>query len=1409
MNNPVTTYRIQFHKDFTFKDVEKILPYLEKLGIGALYASPIFESVPGSQHGYDGVNPERVDPEIGTENQLKALSKRLRNQGIGWLQDIVPNHMAFHPHNPWLMDVLEKGPLSRFASFFDTAWTSRLFHGRVLVPFLGAPLEEVIKNRELTVHYQDGRLVFQYYDSVYPLRLRSYPTILQTTDEPAPEAIRQLIDQIRQVQLVEEPEAYGLAMTEFRQQLTALLKNATIKNYIKARLKVINADPQQLQQLADEQVYRLGSYEETGQQINFRRFFTVNSLIGLNIQDETVFASFHRQLKTWLEEGIFTGLRIDHIDGLYNPTQYLERLRELVGEEMYIVVEKILELNEELPVTWPIQGTSGYEYLAQVNNVLTYPAGKDAFTQLYQQLTGDKTPVQRQVLDKKAAILNQHMGGELNNLYRYFLELNLVEENALAILPVDSLQAAIGAFLVYCPVYRYYGNQFPLGQTEATAVQEILDQVRNDKPELKTAINLLEEVFLKKPQEGNETFNQQVAYFYQRCMQVSGPLMAKGVEDTLMYTYNRFIGHNEVGDSPEAFGTDPNEFHRLMQERQQHWPLALNGTSTHDTKRGEDVRARLNALTAQPDLWVKTVQEWQQLNAGLKKNGAPDANDEYFIYQTLVGAYPMPGQDADDFDNRMEQYLEKALREAKVHSDWNSPDTEYEEATKNFVRQLLNPKKPFWKSFQKFHRQVADFGIINSLAQVVLKTTCPGVPDIYQGCELWDFSLVDPDNRRPVDYEKRLQWLDELTAEDAEPDPALLETLWENRYDARIKLWLTHTLLNERKQQPELFAQGQYIPLAVEGRYKDHVLAFARRQRQNWVVVVVPLHLGVMSQQQNKAVTALDWKDTRIVLPPDAPVEWKNVFIKTTGLASDTLAVKELFQTLPLAVLHLQPSLTGRSAGLLLPITSLPSAFGVGDMGPEAWAFADFLSRSRQHYWQILPLNPTEAGTGHSPYSTFSSMAGNILLLSPEVLAQDGLLTPEDLKASKLPVKDKVDYAGAENVRKELLEKAFQTFKSGENAALQEAFRPFCEQENHWLHDFALYMALKDQHQGKAWFQWPEEYRLRQPDALKTFAEQQAEAMEKVKWEQFMFSRQWHRLKTYCNDQAIHLLGDLPFYVSYDSADVWSHPDIFSLDETGKLVSVAGVPPDYFNANGQLWGMPIFRWDRLKERNYDWWIRRIQKNAELYDLVRIDHFRALDEYWEVPADEKTAIKGEWRPGPGNDFFQALEKELGTLALVAEDLGDISESVYELRDAFKLPGMKVIQFAFHKELPQSPHIPHNYTTNFIAYTGTHDNNTTRGWYRQDLGKDIQKKVNQYVGRPVNESNVHLALAQLVYASVAKTVILPVQDVLGLDETARINTPAGTENNWLWRLLPGQLTEAEETRLREWTTLYNRW
>lgn len=1328
MLNPIATYRIQFHKEFNFEQLKEILPYLKRLDIGTLYASPIFEAVPGSTHGYDGLHPHKINPEIGNVDQLKEVSAELKTSDIGWLQDIVPNHMGFHSKNEWLMDVLENGAESKFAKFFDIDWNEK-----IMVPFLGASVDEAIENKELKIETVNGKKFIQYYDNYYPI-------------------------------------------------------NQSTKN------------TDDISKVLEEQHYRLCSWKETDAKINYRRFFTINSLICLNIHDEEVFQEYHKIIKSLVDDKIFTGLRVDHIDGLYDPTKYLNDLRQLAGEEIHITVEKILQPKESFPSNWSAQGNTGYDFLALVNNLFTQQTSKGAFTDFYQQLSGDSKSIDLQVQEKKAYILYHHMQGELDNLYRLFKSSNIVNKKEFASFRQDELKEAIAEFLIQCPVYRFYGNQLPLNDDEAGQVQNIFNKIKSQNSDLTRAINLLERAILHNPHHGDVERNNRATHFYQRCMQFSGPLMAKGVEDTLMYTYNRFIAHNEVGDQPSSFGISVNDFHKAMIERQQQWPYSLNATSTHDTKRGEDARARLNVLTDIPDTWFNKVTEWQKLNAAIK--GIVDANDEYFIYQSLVGSYPFPGESENDFENRMNDYLQKALREAKTHSNWTEPSEEYETAVKNFIGKLLNKDTPFWDSFQQFQQQIIDHGIINSLTQLVLKFTCPGVPDVYQGCEGWDLSFVDPDNRRPVDFKQRSAWLDEVCA--LTKNGEQFNELWKGRYSGKIKLWLTQELFQLRKLAPELFSQGEYISLQTEGIYKDNIIAFARKFRKNIYIIAVPLHTAAICKQQCVDPTAFDWKDTRIVLPSEVDAEWDDIFTQTEEKYKGEVRIQDAFAKMPLLIWKGKQAVKERSAGILLHITSLPSPYGIGDMGVEAKAFADFLYRSKQKYWQLLPLNPTEGGQGHSPYSAISGMAGNTLLISADLLAKEGLIDQKELSKYHLTNEGKVDYATVEKSKEELLNKAYWSFLKKDD---RTAYEDFCKKESYWLIDFALFILLKQLNEGKPWFQWKDEYKLRDEKALQLLKEDNEDELYRIKWLQYVFNKQWKDLKAYCNERNISLIGDLPIYVSYDSSDVWSNKEIFALDENGNATGIAGVPPDAFSTDGQLWGMPFFKWDVLKERNYDWWISRIKRNKELFDLIRIDHFRAFAAYWEVPAGEATAKNGQWKQGPGKDFFNAVKEAIGELPFIAEDLGDVDDTVFALRDEFDLPGMKVLQFAFGNDLPRSVHIPHNHSKNFIVYTGTHDNNTTRGWYK-DADENTRRLLNEYAGKEVSEEEVHWTLARMAYASIAKTVILPLQDVLNLDETARMNIPASAENNWAWRLTQGQVNRSVEDKLKQLVHMFNR-
>ncbi|GAB4091876.1 malto-oligosyltrehalose synthase [Flaviaesturariibacter terrae] len=1383
MYNPVSTYRIQFHKDFTLADFERHLDYFIGLGVGSIYASPIFTAVPGSTHGYDALNPLEINPEIGTLEDLRRISARLRAAGIGWLQDIVPNHMAYDTRNPWLRDVLEKGRHSVYANFFDVTWNDAVASGHIMAPFLGKSLEEAVRAGEITLGFAAGRLHLDYFGSRYPLRLRSYEAVLRS--DGASDALRQWLQQAAELGSSEEAHQYETRFEELMQQLAGLAKNEAVHAGIERQLAAWNSNKDDLIGLANDQVYRLCHWQETDGRINYRRFFTVNGLICLNMQDEHVFSSFHELIRQLVTEGVFQGVRVDHVDGLYDPSAYLERLRALLGPDCYIVVEKILALDEELPQQWPIEGSTGYDFLAQVNQLLTDRDSEADFTRFYYSLVPDHRSVAQQVRDKKAHILYRHMGGELENLYQLLMQLLRPEEYAQ--MRSKDLKTAVAEFLLHLPVYRYYGNAHPLPDSERPLVHETFEGARTSRPDLAPALGLLEHTLLQE--EPDSARAGAIAHLYRRLMQLSGPLMAKGVEDTLMYTFFRAIGNNEVGDTPTRFGWTTGELHRALKERRAEWPLALNATSTHDTKRGEDVRARLQALSALPGPWLDLVRRWRETNS----EPAPDANDTYLLLQTLIGTAPFA--DEPGYGDRLEAYLEKALRESKRRSDWAQPDSDYEAAAKSLARKLAAPGSDFWTLASGLRQRVTEAGIVNSLAQLLLKCTAPGTPDIYQGCEGWDLSLVDPDNRRPVDYDRRRDWLETL----AEGNESKGSELWAARTDGRVKFWLTLRLLQLRREDPRFFAEADYEPVALEGAFQRHVFAFLRRHGNRALLVLLPLHSAALAED----ITDFDWKDTRLVLPTELGSGWKNLFVNKQVEAGRQLRVGDVLRGFPVAVLDgISLHRRTRGAGLLLHISSLPGRFAIGDLGPEAYRFADFLAKSRQACWQLLPINPTESGQGHSPYSSTSSHAGNRLLISPELLLAEGLLTAEDLHPYEVQTGDQVDFAAAETAKDKLLATAWARFRGrGDNAA----FDAFCLAQKDWLDDFASYTLFKRESGGKPWYEWPEPWKRRDAAAL---ASLDREALQQVRWEQFVFDQQWEALKRSCNERGIRLIGDLPFYVSYDSADVWAHRDIFRLDASGARLGLAGVPPDAFSDDGQLWGMPVFDWEKLRETGYAWWLRRLRRNCALFDLVRLDHFRAFAAYWEVPPGASTAREGEWKPGPAAHFFETIRLELGDLPFVAEDLGDIDDAVLDLRDSFGLPGMKVLQFAFGDDIATSPHIPHNYGRPFFAYSGTHDNNSSKGWFRQDIDDATRKRLQAYAGRSLTEDEVPEYLCRLALSSVAETAILPVQDVLGLDESARMNRPASTENNWTWRLLPGQLGKEVRRRLRQWTEWYGR-
>lgn len=886
---PASTYRIQVNSSFRLADLTRRIDYLARLGITTIYSAPLFQSRSGSVHGYDVSNPHIINPEIGTVEEFEALANKLKDKNIGWLQDIVPNHMAFDSSNPWLMDIFEKGKYSAYYNFFDIDWKyedqeyfldeEKGLKGKVMAPFLGGELTELIEKGEVKLGYDKRGFFVKYYSLEYPLSLPSYSDILSfgkkfynvksTDDKEYFDRYRQFISELNIIKENFENSFNPENLSTFKEVLYQLYTSeAQLKGIVDHCVETINSNPGSLESILDQQFFKLCHWRTSESKINFRRFFTINDLICLRMENPEVFRHYHKFVKELLDKGLVQGLRIDHIDGLYNPTDYLDRLRDLVGEEVYVVVEKILESEEEMPDFWPIEGTSGYEFLSEVNRLFTSEKNKERFTSIYHDFLNKAFIYEDLVFEKKMFILKEKMGGELDNL--------VMKIQGITNQPADGyLKEALAVFLASFPVYRVYPTQYPLEKPDAKVLDSAFSHAEKRAPQFSELFDLFKNIFLQPEEMNEEKLN-----FVMRTQQFTGPLAAKGVEDTVFYLYNRLISHNEVGDSPHLFGTSTYEFHGRMHERFNKTPYSMNATATHDTKRGEDSRMRINALSEFPDEWTSSIYSWQEINKKYKKEISgklmPDGNDEYFIYQALVGGFPMDGKIEEDFKERFKAYLIKVVREAKVNSDWSETNEAYETSVTDFIENILEDQE-FLNDFVPLFEKVRDYGIIYSLGQTLLKITAPGIPDTYQGCELWDLSFVDPDNRRPVDFEARDNYLRQIEAMENEDPERGLKDLISTRADGRIKLYTLYTALTERKKQSEIFTKGEYIQLTVSGDLSDNLIAFARRLDDKWIITVVPLNLGEISSGEDFGLGEVVWRDTTISLPENAPRSWRNI----------------------------------------------------------------------------------------------------------------------------------------------------------------------------------------------------------------------------------------------------------------------------------------------------------------------------------------------------------------------------------------------------------------------------------------------------------------------------------------------------------------------------------------------------
>jgi (1->4)-alpha-D-glucan 1-alpha-D-glucosylmutase len=927
MRIPTATYRLQFHREFPFEAARNIVDYLADLGISDVYASPIFKARAGSMHGYDVVDPNQLNPELGTPQQFDTLIDALQHLKMGWLQDIVPNHMAYDSQNLYLMDILENGPEAEDFDFFDIEWNHAYdsFKGRVLAPLLGNFYDDCLEAGELKLIYDENGLSVCYYALKLPIRLESYVRfITQNLGQLTKKLGRRHPDFIKLLGVLYlikniSTEAKGQERYDQLSFVKSLLwelytQNEDVKENFDENIAFFNGQVAKsesfnaLDTILSEQFYRLSFWKVGAEEINYRRFFTVNELISVKVEELRVFNRTHTLIKELVDQGKITGLRIDHIDGLYDPAQYLTRLQEKVGSETYITVEKILELREDLPSDWAIEGTSGYDFLNYINGIFCQTENESQLQDVYLQFAHLDTAYEELVQQKKKLIIEKNLAGDVNNLAQK-LKLISAQTRAGSDFTAQGLVRVLSEALARFPVYRTYTASEEVSAPDRAYVEQAIAAAAPHLPLLQKELTYFKKLLLRQD-EGYLTPEAKAErlYFVMKFQQLTGPLMAKGVEDTLLYIYNPLLSLNEVGGNPGQFGISVEAFHTFNQKRCDRWPNTQNATATHDTKRGEDLRARLNVLSELPEEWRQQVKAWQQLNHVQKTqvNGksVPSPNDEYFLYQTLIGAFPFGEAELPEFNERIKQYAIKAVREAKVHTDWLHPNNAYEEGYLAFIDKILAepPSNSFLQAFCPFQKCIAAYGIYNSLSQVLLKYAAPGVPDLYQGTELWDLNLVDPDNRRPVDYVKRRSLLQDIHTRTSDNPVLLMKDLLATPADGRIKLFLTTQMIQARKAYSELFQRGDYQPLEVRGKFANCAVAFARRYRNTVAIAIAPRFLTSLIQPESLPLGEV-WQDTHIELPSELGTNWKNSITSESIVCDCRLPLAEVFQHFPGALL--------------------------------------------------------------------------------------------------------------------------------------------------------------------------------------------------------------------------------------------------------------------------------------------------------------------------------------------------------------------------------------------------------------------------------------------------------------------------------------------------------------------------
>ncbi len=975
MRVPSSTYRLQFNHQFTYQQAAGLIEYLHDLGISDCYSSPLLAARAGSQHGYDITDHSRLNPEIGDEAEFSKFARLLRERNMGLILDVVPNHMCIaYGANRWWNDVLENGPSSPYARFFDIDWFPPKpdLAEKVLLPMLGEQYGRALENQELILEYDRGAFVIRYYETRLPIAPRTYTQIL----EP-------LLEQLRSSNTVTHHD-----LIELESIITALhylpSRSETDEARIKERHREKEVIKRRLDKLVDEckeagralqrviaeingergnprsfnrlerlladQTYRLSYWRVAADEINYRRFFDINELAAIRVEKPEVFAAAHSLIFRLIREDQVTGLRIDHVDGLFDPLQYLEGLRAACrssandpitaaahaespypqlpqpaasNSEVFIVVEKILGHDEQLRPDWAVHGTTGYGFMNLLNGVFIDTANKPAFLRLYQQFTGNAVNFSDLIYQCKKLILRVAMSSELHvlacKLDRLSEQLRYSRDFTL-----NSLQYALGELIACFPIYRTYTStdQTEVNEEDLRHIRRAIREARHHNPAISRSLfDFIGSLLLLEDPEGlTEDQLAERRNFVLRFQQLTGPVMAKGMEDTAFYRYFPLASLNEVGGEPARFGITTEVFHEKNQQRMDERPYGLSATSTHDTKRSEDVRARLNVLSEMPAHWYRNILRWRRMNQDyrMQLNGteAPYDNDEYLNYQTLVGAWPLSPSmvvGPDEFAERIEEYIIKAIREAKVHSSWISPNEAYERGVRQFIRGILElaSANRFMNDFTGFQQTIARAGMFNSLSQTLLKITLPGVPDFYQGTEIWDFSLVDPDNRRPVDFSERKKLLSQIREAESGSLLDFIERMIERLEDGRIKMYLIMRALNFRRARYELFATGNYQPLCVSGSRKNHVIAFSRNLRNKSVIVAAGRFFTRLGVPENLPIGRETWNETFIELEKNMRFcSYRNVITgEVLRLKEERnkygLPLAEVFSHLPLAMMEL------------------------------------------------------------------------------------------------------------------------------------------------------------------------------------------------------------------------------------------------------------------------------------------------------------------------------------------------------------------------------------------------------------------------------------------------------------------------------------------------------------------------